>query len=282
MPKTGLRRLKLLKYQKGKKIHVFLRSEAPQKVWPSSKMKTEREGCHARLASLRLVVMALVPFAGVAVRVEDEGDADDKRSKRERRELFCGLSQARLGRGKGLRQQLGEADQNEGSSAQQEDDRDLEVGELVSERQDEDRAHDGGDSRQQVPEQSLETVRADGQQQRNVGGIGLGTQKYKGRELRSISTHSVRPQHEGRKNRSHHVTRGVSYSCQRAKKIKMKKKGPGDGALLREWARRGGNEHNTQRAGGKANDTLTETNFSRKQQPAGLSTTRRPKPNKPA
>lgn len=106
--------------------------------------------------------MALVILAGVAVRVEKHGDADDERSEKETPELAHRVSQALAVavRGKGLWQQLCEADEDKGSSAQQEDDRYLEVRELVSKRQDEDRAQDGGDSGHQVPDKSLTTIRA--------------------------------------------------------------------------------------------------------------------------
>lgn len=184
------------------------------------------------MASLRLVVMALVSFAGVAVRVEDERDAYDERSERERRKLFRRLSQTRLGRGKGQRQQLGEADQNKGSGAQQEDDRDLEVRELVSERQDEDRADEGGKSGQQIPEQSLEAIRADGEQ-RN---------KWAWFRYNALCT----TQHKGRKNRSHRATSGgalrrdLLWRITRAKVgVMTKKGGPSKCAPLSEWARAG-------------------------------------------
>lgn len=124
--------------------------------------------------------MALVSLAGVAVRVEHEGDADNERSKHERPKLAQGVSQTLPvgGRGKGFRQQLCEADEDKGSSAQQEDDRDLEVRELVTKRQDEHRAHDGGNSGHQVPGKRLGAIRTDGQQG-NISGLGFGTKDMK-------------------------------------------------------------------------------------------------------
>lgn len=116
-----------------------------------------------RIWVLYLVSYLVVVTPRFAFLVVNKRDADHKRPKQERRELprlraHNGLPPA-LARGvahpEGLRQQLGERDEDEGPGAHQQNDRDLLAGHLVPQQEDDDRSGDGGQGGQEVVGEGL-------------------------------------------------------------------------------------------------------------------------------
>lgn len=92
--------------------------------------------------------LVVVSTSSFAVLVEHQGAADQERPDRERHELaelraLDGALAAVVARGEGSGQQLGQADEDEGSRAQEDDDGDLGVGEGRREGEDDDYAPDG-------------------------------------------------------------------------------------------------------------------------------------------
>lgn len=100
---------------------------------------------------------------GFAVLVKDERDTDDKGADDERNKLEGLRDEHRgapaLGDGRrhrqSLREEVGEGDVHEGTSAHEEDDRDLDVAEGVLKGQHDDGADDGRQSGEEVVEERL-------------------------------------------------------------------------------------------------------------------------------
>jgi len=107
------------------------------------------------------VVVSLV--AEGAVLVDYEGDADQERPQHKRPELAhlrpCHAAGGGALHRNGIGDQLREGDEDEGAGAQQKDDRDVGLGERLAQRQDDDRADNGGQRGQEVVGERLRRER---------------------------------------------------------------------------------------------------------------------------